>query len=199
MNEEEREFQVETTLDLATAQRRVSLQASIWQILLSPQYRASPLWGLMVEGTEARKGCVGRKYRSQLRSSHFLEVYPWSCLVLDTEDSVHDRALLHGKKITDKDSGSAQCCQGEELNLCGLELLGIWESPTTLVVSAPAPHPYPNPVLHAPLISSPSGPHVTGLGLQVPSPKCQARAVDNDKKKLGKRALDYDSISGPRD
>lgn len=58
MNEEEREFQVETTLDLATAQRRVSLQASIWQILLSPQYRASPLWGLMVEGTETRKGCV---------------------------------------------------------------------------------------------------------------------------------------------
>lgn len=76
---------------------------------------------------------------SELRSSRFLDVYPWSCPVLDTEDSVHDRALLHGRKITDKDLGSAQCCQGEELNLCGLELLGIWESPTTLVVSAPAP------------------------------------------------------------
>lgn len=81
------------------------------------------------------------------------------------------QCLAAGQEDHNKNSESAQCCQGEEPNLCGLKLiLGVLGSLMGLVVTAP-----PTSTLtlscRATLVHFLSGPSIPGPGIPWLPPK----------------------------
>lgn len=121
--------------------------------------RAPRLRGPTVRSMDTARECQGRKTSqggSWVRpegllgvgcTSHFLDVYPWPCPVLDTKYSeMHEGTLplLQSRKIVDKNS---KCCQGEETDLCRLKLLwASGEVPQSWLCLPLPSHPYPNSI-----------------------------------------------------
>ena len=122
-------------------------------------------------------------------ASHFLDVYLWSCPVLDSKDSENDSALLEGRKIMGKSSESAPCYQGEESNLCGLRLLlGIWGYFHSLGCASLSPF-HPDPVLQDTLVCFLSDPLIPEPDILVASTLNVSQGSESDFKKWGQRGI----------